>query len=111
VVAAAWDSTVMRGLDSARAARMVSLRYSILYGQALGAVSAEEEQPPPERSLVGVSRAVADLGIDGQVRLEIRTDRLRNERCSPILLLDPSSGCRGGFKAPKLDNHVNLRSA
>ena len=25
----------------------------------------------------------ADLGIDGEVRLEIRTDRVRNERCTP----------------------------
>jgi hypothetical protein len=25
-------------------------------------------------------------------------------------LLDPNSGCRGGFKAPRLDNQVNLRS-
>ena len=40
-----------------------------------------------------------------------RTDRLRNERCSPALLLDPNSGCRGGFKAPRLDNQVNLRSS
>jgi hypothetical protein len=42
--------------------------------------------------------------------LELRTDRLRNERCSPALLLDPNSGCRGGFKPPRLDNQVNLRS-
>ena len=44
------------------------------------------------------------------MRLEIRSDRLRNERCSPALLLDPNSGCRGGFKAPRLDNQVDLRS-
>ena len=27
-----------------------------------------------------------------------------------MLLLDPTSGCRGGFKAPSLDNQVNIRS-
>ena len=28
-----------------------------------------------------------------------------------MLLLDPNSGCRGGFKAPSLDNQVSLRSS
>ena len=36
---------------------------------------------------------------------------MREERCSPTLLLDPNSGCRGGFKAPSLDNQVNIRSS
>ena len=27
-----------------------------------------------------------------------------------MLLLDPNSGCRGGFKAPSLDNQVSIRS-
>ena len=58
----------------------------------------------------GSLQKYADLALDGQVRLELRTDRLRNERCSPALLLDPNSGCRGGFKPPRLDNQLNLRS-
>ncbi|MBA3659815.1 MAG: hypothetical protein H0W67_09480, partial [Gemmatimonadales bacterium] len=36
---------------------------------------------------------------------------LRNERCNAILLLDPNSGCRGGFTAPRLDNQVNVQSS
>ncbi|MEO7986984.1 MAG: cell surface protein SprA, partial [Gemmatimonadales bacterium] len=108
VRAAAWDSTLARGLDSSRVERAVSLRYSILYGRRFD--TPDESQTAPTQSVLGISRTYADLGIDGQVRLEIRTDRLRNERCSSISLFDPSSGCHGGFKAPKLDNHVNLRS-
>src|SRR5918993_461549 len=36
--------------------------------------------------------------------------RVREERCSPALSVDPSSGCRGQFRAPSLDNQVNIRS-
>jgi hypothetical protein len=65
----------------------------------------------PNGNILGVSKKYADLALDGQVRFELRTDRLRNERCGPALLLDPNSGCRGGFKAPRLDNQVNVRSS
>jgi hypothetical protein len=61
--------------------------------------------------VLGLSKKYADLALDGQVRLELRTERLRNERCSPVLLLDPNSGCRGNFKAPSLDNQSTLRSS
>ncbi|HEX2611438.1 MAG TPA: hypothetical protein VHK68_10545, partial [Gemmatimonadales bacterium] len=61
--------------------------------------------------MLGLSKKYADLALDGQVRLELRTDRLRNERCGAAQLLDPNSGCRGGFKPPRLDNQVNVRSS
>ena len=63
------------------------------------------------RNVLGLPTKYADLTLDGQARLEIRTDRVREERCSPALSLDPNSGCRGGFKAPSLDNQVNIRSS
>jgi len=103
-----FDSTVTAALDSARLARAVGLRLLTLYGTPF-----DTEQPEalaPRRNVLGLSTKYADIALDGQVRLEIRTDRLRNERCTPALLLDPNSGCRGGFKAPRLDNHVDLRS-
>jgi hypothetical protein len=107
----AWDSTLAGVLDSARAQRVTSLRYQALYGQP---IQVEEEEvtaaPGPRKGVFGLSQKYADLMLDGQVRLELRTDRLRNQRCSPALLLDPNSGCRGGFKPPRLDNQVNLRS-
>ena len=37
---------------------------------------------PAARNRSGSPRKYADLAIDGQVRLEVRTDRIRNERCS-----------------------------
>ncbi|HXE58615.1 MAG TPA: hypothetical protein VNK43_11495, partial [Gemmatimonadales bacterium] len=62
------------------------------------------------RGAFGLPTKYADLAIDGQARLEIRTDRVRNERCSPQDLLDPNSGCRGGFKAPRFDTEFTVLS-
>ncbi len=89
----------------------MSLRNLTLYGQAIRDQGPDSAQTPGQRrGVLGLSPKYADLALDGQVRLELRTDRLRNERCSPALLLDPNSGCRGGFKPPRLDNQLNLRS-
>jgi hypothetical protein len=99
-------------LDSVRHERVAVLRSLALYGREV------EETPPEEpgvpqgnRRVLGLSKKYADLALDGQVRFELRSDRLRNERCGPALLLDPNSGCRGGFKPPRLDNQVNVRSS
>jgi len=109
--AAAWDSTVSAVLDSARSQRVAALRFMALYGtEAREERPDEQGAPQPNRGVFGLSKKYADLALDGQVRFELRTDRLRNERCSPALLLDPNSGCRGGFKPPRLDNQVNVSS-
>jgi hypothetical protein len=110
--AAAWDSTVAAVLDSARSQRAAALRFLALYGtQAREEGPDEQGIPRPDRGVLGLSKKYADLALDGQVRFELRTDRLRNERCGPALLLDPNSGCRGGFKPPRLDNQLNVRSS
>ena len=108
----AWDSTVSVALDSARTERAAAQRSLLLYGLTARPHAADSIQPREQRGgVLGLSPKYADLTLDGQVRLELRTDRLRNERCSPALLLDPNSGCSGGFKPPRLDNQVNLRSS
>jgi hypothetical protein len=110
--AAAWDSTVSAVLDSARNQRAAARRFMALYGTQLREEGPNEPgTPQPDRGVLGLSKKYADLALDGQVRFELRTDRLRNERCGPALLLDPNSGCRGGFKPPRLDNQVNVRSS
>jgi hypothetical protein len=109
---ATFDSTVAASLAADRADRMLALRFRNIYGIA----EAEEpldslgEAQPRRRNLLGLPSKYADLTLDGQARLEIRTDRVKEERCTPALSLDPNSGCRGSFKAPSLDNQVNLRS-
>jgi hypothetical protein len=107
----AWDSTVSTALDSVRQQRRTALRFLVLYGQAEASPEAEEAARTAQNGVLGLSRKYADLALDGQVRLELRTDRLRNERCNAAQLLDPNSGCRGGFKPPRLDNQVNVRSS
>jgi hypothetical protein len=99
-------------LASGRADRSLGLRLRTLYGLPFQEeVAAEEQGAAPRRNVLGLPTKYADLTFDGQARLEIRTDRTREERCSPVLVLDPNSGCRGGFKAPSLDNQVSMRSS
>ncbi|MFL5402744.1 MAG: cell surface protein SprA [Gemmatimonadales bacterium] len=107
--ARAWDSSMVALLDSIHTEGAAARRYLALYGRPL-----EPSQPDllgaPGQGVLGGLSKYADLDIDGQVRLEIRTERLRNERCSAFLLLDPNSGCRGNFKAPSIDNQATFRS-
>ncbi len=107
---AAFDSTVSAMLAADRADRLLALRLKTIYGIAEQPPEELGEQQPRRRNLLGLPTKYADLTLDGQARLEIRTDRLREERCTPALSLDPNSGCRGNFKAPSLDNQVNIVS-
>jgi hypothetical protein len=108
---AAFDSTLAASLAIDRADRAVGLRLRTLYGTPLQPAEEIAEGEQPRRNILGLPTKYADLALDGQARLEVRTDRVREERCTPALALDPSSGCRGGFKAPSLDNQVNIRSS
>ncbi len=110
--AALWDSTLVATLDSARANRALTLRLQSIYGRTAAddrrdALAALQ---PQRQGFLGLSPKYADLTIDGSATLELRTDRTRNERCTAAALVDLSSGCRGGFTAPRLDNQFNILS-
>jgi hypothetical protein len=107
---AAFDSTVAAARETDRADRWLALRLRNIYGIVELPPEDLGEAQPRRRNLLGLPSKYADLTLDGQARLEIRTDRVREERCTPALSLDPNSGCRGSFKAPSLDNQVNIRS-
>ncbi len=107
----AFDSVVAATVAADRADRQLAFRLRNLYGIADLPLAGEEEGQPARKNVLGLPTKYADLTLDGQARLEIRTDRVREERCTPALSLDPNSGCRGGFKAPSLDNQVNIRSS
>ena len=108
---AAFDSTLSASLAADRADRAVGLRLLTLYGTPFQtAEQLAEGEAVRRRNPLGLPSKYADLTLDGQARLEIRTDRVREERCSPALSVDPNSGCRGSFRAPSLDNQVNIRS-
>jgi hypothetical protein len=109
---AAFDSTLTQALAADRAARLVGLRLATLYGIPFQPVDSLQQGLPAERrNPLGLPSKYADLSLDGQARLEIRTDRVREEQCTPALSVDPSSGCRGSFRTPSLDNQVNIRSS
>jgi hypothetical protein len=115
LAAMAWDSALAATLDSAHRAQERDYRYLAIYGPGAVAPASEfEEAPPPgaeaDKGVLGVARKYADLTIDGQARLDIRTDRLRNESCTAAQLFDPNSGCQGGFKAPHIENQFNIKS-
>ena len=80
-----------------------------LYGASqLEADSAEAALQ--RKGLFGINRNLVDLTLDGNIRLELRADRLKNLRCTPASLSDPSSGCRGEINGPRLDNQMSIRS-
>lgn len=110
--AAAFDSSLAAAVARDRTDRAQAYRLLNLYGVPVEEPElAEGEVVPRRRNLLGLDSKYADLALDGQARLEIRTDRTREERCSAALSVDPNSGCRGSFKAPSLDNQVNIRSS
>jgi hypothetical protein len=102
-----WDSAFMATIDSSRSGRIMASRFRSIYGEA-GQVTPRTPTEGPSRGVLGLPSKYADLTIDGTARIEIRTDRVRNERCTPFALLDPASGCRGGFSAPRIDNQFNV---
>jgi len=106
---ARWDSLVVHDLDSLRAARVTAWRMQEIYGRQR--LAEEEAAAARDRSLLGVSRQTVDIGIDGSARIDLRTEKLKNHRCTAASYLDPNSGCRGGFKPPRLDTFLQLRSS
>ena len=106
---AAWQ----RQLDTRMAAEEVAAAstrtLAAIYGANNLNVALSEASEPERRSLLGLPAKYADLRIDGSAFLEIRSDKVKNLRCTPAQLLDRNSGCRGGFKAPRLDNEFNAK--
>ncbi len=106
-VGQAWQDGVLQVIDSLRISRQTALRMRRIYGRRAGV---GEEEPVERRGVLGLSRKYADLNIEGTARIELRTERLKNLRCTPAQYLDLNSGCRGGFKAPRLDTYLAVRS-
>lgn len=105
---ARWEASLARAVDSAQRALRTATRLRRLYGRR--AVEAQDTVTRRD-GVLGLSRRYADLNIDGQSRLEIRTERIKNHRCTAAQYLDLSSGCRsGGFKAPRLDTYLSMRA-
>ncbi len=116
-VGAAWQDSVRQVLDSQQIARLTALRLRRIYGRKAVLEGPEQEAQgeagaaqSARRGTLGLDRRYADLSLNGAARLEIRSDKTRNLRCNAYDLLDPRANCRGGFKAPRLDTQLQLRS-
>lgn len=104
-----WQRQLDERLAQQRIAWASTRRLAALYGANNLAVQLSEADQAERKSLLGIPAKYADLSIDGSAFLELRTDRLKNLTCTPAQLLDQNSGCRGGFKAPRLDNEFNAK--
>jgi hypothetical protein len=111
------DSALATALDSARAAAALARRSAVIYGTPARPVgpslvdTSGAEPVVARRGLFGLSEKYADLTLEGVARLDIRTERQRNERCTPAEIFEPNSGCRGGIKPPRLENTMSVRSS
>jgi hypothetical protein len=103
-----FDSAVSAALDSAHMARSVARRALSIYGRSAVDTTRAPEQ---RRGPLGLDEKYADLAIDGQATLDIRTERVKNERCTAAELNDPTAGCGGRIKAPQLENNIDVRSS
>ena len=113
VTMAAWDSATSAQLAESRAAWATADRLSRIYGRPFEvrtAVAAASDTAPVRRGAFGLNAKYADLAIDGQARVEIRTERVRNERCTAAAFQDINSGCKGSFTPPRLDEEFNVRA-
>ncbi|MGH7586366.1 MAG: hypothetical protein ACREMH_08985 [Gemmatimonadales bacterium] len=104
-----FDRGMAVTLDSARAAGELGHRLQRLYGTREDVAS--DEARAEARGLLSLPVKYADLAFEGLANVELRTERFQNERCDPVQLLDPNSGCEGTWKAPRIDTEFNFRTA
>ena len=102
-VAAGWRSGVLSAIDSLRRGRQDAELLRTLYGQRQGVGDAD-------RGLLGLGKQYADLAINGTAGIELRSDRFKNQRCTPYQLQDPGSGCAGHFTPPRLDSDFLIQA-
>lgn len=67
--------------------------------------------PVADKSFLNFAESQVDLVVDGQLGLEISTERFQNLRCTAYELQDPLSGCRPKFTAPRIDNTLILSAS
>ena len=108
---ASYDSAVSAALDSTRLVRATAIRQGMIYGVAQQ--PAQDTTPAagaPSNQILGGLEKYADLSLDGQARLDVRTERVHNERCTAADANIPDAGCTGGIRAPRLENQISVRS-
>lgn len=108
--AAAFDSATARLLVAAAAARRQARLLERIDRRLLLAADPGDEEPRRRRNLFGLDTDLVDLTLDGNIRLEMSTERFANLRCTTAQLQDPLAGCQPRFRAPRVDNVILLRA-
>jgi len=103
----AWAERVSARLQREQVVRANTQLLSQLYGRMAFAVADSADRAAGRRGVLGIDPRYADLSLDAQARFELRTDRLKNERCTTAEALRADSGCRAKFKAPRLDTEFS----
>lgn len=62
-----------------------------------------------EREVFGITTNLVRVEMDGNISLQLTSERYANLRCNSFELQNPISGCRPKFTAPRIDNRVDLR--
>jgi hypothetical protein len=107
-VVSAFDST----LEATAAAVTTGMRHqSVLRRLTIRSLAVDTAAQDTHHGLFGLSPNTADVLFDGNWEAQLSSTRQRNLSCTPAQAAQLSSGCFGGFGAPKIDNSVQLRSA
>jgi len=63
-----------------------------------------------EEGLAGLVEQYAQLGVQSDVRVEFKSERFKNERCTAAEVLVPFSGCNASFPFPSPDPQLFVRA-
>ena len=64
---------------------------------------------PPPSAFAALGR-YADVGLELRSRLELKMDRLKNERCTSFDISSFTPGCRNGFPTPAIGQQFAIRA-
>jgi hypothetical protein len=119
LVGAAWEADTRRQIAVNRTARREA-PWQPTFAEAVVpkgppapppfAVRPPQEQAPPAAGTIEALGRYADLGLQLHARFEMKMDRFRNLRCTSADVINPVSGCRGGFPTPSLDQQFDVKA-
>lgn len=111
---AQFDSSLAVRITAAaatnRRTRLLTRIYRRSVLEELGLAGRDERALPVREGLFGLESDVVDMTLDGNIRLEMTSERFANLRCTSAQLQDPASGCQPSFKAPRIDNAILLQA-
>lgn len=61
-------------------------------------------------SVASAQSPLSTVGLEVSAHMEMKVDRLRNERCTSLDLSTAASGCAGGFSTPSFDQQFRVRA-